>query len=208
MSWVVAPDAIYVNGRSGLHRSNDGATTFDEVNEGLPSTDVRALGGGGAVLYGASPDAGVFAGVVGDWEVRSADAGRSFVGRIVVEPGNDEHLFAADSSAGVAESTDGGRTWETLDSGLSGATWISGAGNGPEVLVASGPEGAAISRDGGQRWEELDLPEGASLVETYPDEPDLLYTALHDGDRMEVRISIDGGRTWTRPDANTGNPSN
>lgn len=201
-SWVVAPDAVYVSGRSGLHRSNDGVTTFQQVNEGLPSTDVRALGGGAAVLYGASPDAGVFAGQPGRWEVRSADAGRSFVGRIAVVPGDDDHLFAADSSAGVAESTDGGRTWRTLDTGLSAAAWVSQGGNGPDVIVASGPESAVISRDAGQSWEPLDLPEGASLVEVYPDEPDLLYTGIRVGRRVEIRISIDGGQTWTRPDAN------
>jgi photosystem II stability/assembly factor-like uncharacterized protein len=198
--WAVTSNAVYVSGRTGLSRSTDGSSNFELVNDGLPSTDVRALGGTDSVLYGASPDAGVFAGQVGNWEVRGADAGRSFVGRIVVDPDDDQHLYAADSSAGVAESTDGGRTWRVLETGLSEATWLSRGGAGLEVLVASGPSGAALSRDRGETWQELDLPDGATLVEAYPGDANLLYAAIHDDGRVTVQISDDAGETWTRPD--------
>jgi hypothetical protein len=207
LGWAVTSNAVYVSGDRGLNRSTDGSSNFELVNDGLPSTDVQAFGGTDSTLYGVAPDAGVFAGQVGNWEVRSAEAGRAFVGRIVVDPDDDQHLYAADSSAGVAESTDGGRTWRVLDSGLSEATWLSRGGAGLEVLVASGPSGAALSRDRGETWQELELPDDATLVEAFPGDANLLYTGIHDGERVTVQISNDAGETWTSPDApNAQNP--
>jgi photosystem II stability/assembly factor-like uncharacterized protein len=197
VGWTFTSDAVYVSGHPGLNRSTDDAGHFERVNDGLPSTDVHAFGGTDGALYGASPAVGVFAGSVGDWDVRSTAVGQSFFGRIVVDPADDTHLFAADASAGVAESTDGGQTWNILDSGLPAATWLSRGGDGLAVLVASGPAGAAISSDGGQSWEPLDLPDGASLVEAVPDQADLLYAGSHNGSRVQLHVSRDGGQTWT-----------
>lgn len=200
MGWAFTDEAVYVSGHPGLNRSTDGARTFARTNEGLPDTDVHAFGAGRAVLYGATPRAGVFASVDGGrtWTVRTNRTGPSFFGRIVVDPGDDEHLFAADAAAGVVESRDGGRSWRRLDAGLAAATWLSG-GPGLDVLVASGPAGAATSRDRGATWTHLDLPAGASLVETSPIDPGVLYAGIHQGGAVRVRVSRDGGRTWSLP---------
>jgi hypothetical protein len=76
---------------------------------------------------------------------------------------------------------------------------VSRGGDGLAVLVASGPGGAARSRDGGQSRQSLDLPEGASLVEAVPGDADLLYAGVHNGSRVRVHVSRDGGQTRTTP---------
>jgi photosystem II stability/assembly factor-like uncharacterized protein len=199
MGWAFIGDTVYVSGHPGLNRSADGGRTFERVNDGLPNTDVHAFGGSDDVLYGASPAVGVFASTSGppDWEIRSADDGQPFFGRIVIDPEDPEHLFAGDAQSGVAESRDGGRTWQRVDAGLSSATWISASGD-LAVLVASGPAGAARSDDSGRTWQPVELPDGASLVEV-ADDGTLLYAGRHSGSRVEVSVSRDGGTTWQQP---------
>lgn len=199
MGWAFTEDAIYVSGHPGLNRSTDGGETFEQVNEGLPDTDLHAFGGSDTVLYAASPAVGVFASDsgLGDWQERNNSIGQSFFGRVLVDPADDNHILAADASAGVAQSTDGGRTWRLLRSGLDSATWISRGGDELDVLVASGPAGAALSEDAGRSWRPLDVPQGVSLVEAVPGDAELLYAGRHEGDRVHVLVSTDGGTTWT-----------
>lgn len=198
MGWAFTDDAIYVSGHPGLNRSTDDGETFELIKEGLPNTDLHAFGGTDTVLYAASPAVGVFASESGGdgWELRNGSVGQSFFGRILVDPADDDHVLAGDASAGVAESTDGGETWRLLDTGLPSATWISRGGNDLEVLVASGPAGAALSEDAGQSWQPLDVPDGVTLIEAVPGEPDLLYAGRHEGERVTVLVSTDGGATW------------
>lgn len=200
MGWALVDDTVYVSGHPGLNRSSDGGRTFQRVNEGLPNTDVHAFGGTSDVLYGASPGAGVFASTsgTGDWEIRTAQDGQGFFGRMVVDPDDPQHLVAADAQAGVAESTDGGRSWQRLDTGLAAATWLS-ASPDLSVMVASGPVGAARSDDAGRTWRSLDLPEGATLVEIASADASDLYAGRHRGSRVEVWVSRDGGERWQRP---------
>lgn len=199
MGWAFTDDAIYVSGHPGLNRSTDDARTFERINEGLPNTDVHAFGGSEDVLYGSTPATGVFASRSGpgSWEPRNSAVGRSFFGRILVGPEDPEQLIAADARAGVASSSDGGRSWQLLDSGLDAATWVSRGGDGLDTIVASGPAGASISADGGESWQMLDIPDGVTLVEAVPDVDDLLYAGRHDGSTVEVLVSRDRGDSWS-----------
>lgn len=200
MGWAFVGDTVYVSGHPGLNRSTDGGRTFERANDGLPNTDVHAFGGTEDALYGASPAAGVFASNAdpGDWEIRAPDDGQPLFGRILVNPADAEHLFAADAGAGVAESRDGARSWRRLDVGLANASWLS-ANDDLTILVASGPAGAARSDDGGRTWEPVTLPDGASLVEIASADGSHLYAGRHSGSRVEVLVSRDGGRQWQRP---------
>lgn len=204
MGWGFGADAIFVSGHPGLNRSDDGGATFHHTNNALPGTDLHAFGAGKAVLYAAATDAGFIASTDdgASWKVRTPSDARSFFGRIVVDPGDDDHVFVADAQAGVAESSDGGRSWRRLDTGLPAATWLSRSGDGLGVLIASGPAGpvgAARSTDGGATWSPVETPSGATLVEATPDGR-LLYAGIHDGtSAVRVKVSRDGGATWTTP---------
>ena len=199
MGWAFGPDGIRVSGHPGLSRSSDGGRTFVPASTGLPSTDVHAFGGGGSVLYGASPAVGVFASADGGttWEVRATATGQAFFGRILVDPSQPDHLVAADVRAGPVESSDGGRSWNPLG-GLAGATWVTW-GADRAILIASGPRGAARSSDGGRSWEPLPLPDGAVIVEASSGDDATIYAGGLVGTSARIWVSRDAGRTWNRP---------
>ena len=197
MGWGFTVGAVYVSGHPGIRRSTDGGSSFQPASQGLPDTDVHAFGASTSTLYAAGPANGVIASTDGGitWSTRNAEAGRSFFGRILTGPEDDQHLLAADARAGVLESTDGGRSWRSLG-GPPGVVWLSRSGN---TLYASGPREAVRSADGGRTWERLALPDGASLVEVDPFDPATLYTGVANGETVRVLVSGDSGGRWGRP---------
>jgi photosystem II stability/assembly factor-like uncharacterized protein len=200
MGWAFSAERVLVGGHPGLFVSGDGGRTFEHHNEGLPATDIHALGAGDGVIYAASPQLGVFASLDGGqtWEVRTQEAGFSFMGAILADPEDPEHLVAPDMRAGAVESTDGGRTWRALG-GVPGAMWVSWDPEDTRHIVVSATGQAAATTDGGRTWDPLEVPAGASLVEMSPQNPRTLYAAVHEGDAAVVWVSRDGGATWTRP---------
>lgn len=200
MGWAFTDDAILVGGHPGISVSSDGGKTFEQRNEGLPSTDVHALGAGGGVIYAGLAGVGTFASADGGrtWEARSEEVGGAFMGRIVVDPADDEHLLAPDMGDGAMESTDGGRSWEALG-GVPGAMWVSWDENDSDRMIVTTQGSAAMSSDGGQSWEPLEIPEGASIVEFNPHDPELLFAAVLEAPEASVYVSRDGGDTWNRP---------
>ncbi len=199
MGWGFTEEAVFLAGHPGLSVSADGGKAFSRSNHGLPATDLHSFGASGRVLYAGSP-AGLLASTDGgeSWEVRNQKAGQSFMGRILVDPRQPEHLIAPDTTSGVVESKDGGRSWRSLG-GLPGVQWVSSAPADVTRIVASGGGRAVESRDGGQTWNALDLPAGASIVEVDPNDPQVLYAGVHDGERVSVKVSRDGGGTWQTP---------
>ena len=200
MGWAFTDEAILVGGHPGISVSTDGGKTFEPRNDGLPSTDVHALGAGDDVIYAGLAGAGTVASTDSgrSWELRSEEVGGAFMGRIQVDPGDDEHLLAPDMSGGAMESSDGGRTWESLG-GVQGAMWVSWAYDDTDHMIATTQGSAAVSTDGGATWEPLDIPQGASIVEFSPNDADILYAAVLEAPEASVYVSSDGGDTWARP---------
>jgi photosystem II stability/assembly factor-like uncharacterized protein len=200
MGWAFTGDAILVGGHPGLSVSTDGGETFEQRNDGLPSTDVHALGAGEEVIYAGLAGVGTFASTDAgqSWEARSEEVGGAFMGRIQVDPSDDAHLLAPDMQGGAMETTDGGRTWESLG-GVQGAMWVSWDRNDIDHMIATTQGSAAMSTDGGATWEPLEIPEGASIVEFSPHNPEVLFAAVLEAPEASVYVSRDGGDTWTRP---------
>lgn len=199
MGWAFDGERVLVGGHPGLFISEDGGRTFEQRNDGLPATDIHALGAGGDRIYAASPQVGVFMSTDGgrSWEMRTEQAGQSFMGRILVDPADPDHLVAPDMQAGAAESTDGGRSWSALG-GVSGAMWVSWEADNLDHLIAAGIGRAAESTDGGATWSDIAIPSAASAVEIDPSDPSTLYAGVLTGRVAEVWKSTDAGRTWTR----------
>jgi photosystem II stability/assembly factor-like uncharacterized protein len=200
MGWAFTDEDTLVGGHPGLFVSDDGGRTFRQDNEGLPATDIHALGSGAGVIYAASPQLGVFASTDGgaSWEVRTDQVGQAFMGRILVDPRAPDYLVAPDMQAGAVESSDGGKSWSVLG-GVPGAMWVSWDPADTDQIVVSGIGQAALTEDGGRTWRDLLVPEGASVVETDANDPDTLYAGVLDGTEAVVWISRDGGSTWTMP---------
>jgi photosystem II stability/assembly factor-like uncharacterized protein len=199
MGWAFTGDRIWVGGHPGLSRSTDGGGTFQRVPDGPPASDIHALGGNPQVIYAASPAAGFLASTDGGrtWDVRSAEAGRSFMGSLVVDAGNGDRVVAPDMRAGAMESTDGGRTWRRLG-GPPMVMSVTAVAGDTAKLIAAGPNGASRSADGGRSWQSLDVPGGAQVVAASATDPELLYAAGLSGSSARVWWSRDGGRQWDR----------
>ena len=200
MGWAFTDEDALVGGHPGLFVSDDGGRTFRQDNEGLPATDIHALGSGAGVIYAASPQLGVFASLDGgaSWEVRTDQVGQSFMGSILVDPQDSEHLVAPDMQAGAVQSSDGGRSWSVLG-GVPGAMWVSWDPADTDRIVVSGMGQAALTRDAGRTWARLTVPDGTSVVEIDVNDPDTLYAGVLEGTEAVVWISRDGGSTWTMP---------
>ncbi|MBA2273077.1 MAG: exo-alpha-sialidase [Actinobacteria bacterium] len=200
MGWAFTDDATLVGGHPGISVSTDGGKSFEQRNEGLPSTDVHALGAGEEVIYAGVAGMGTFASTDEgrSWGMRSVGVGGAFMGRILVDPSEDEHLIVTDMLDGAVESTDGGRTWKALG-GVQDAMWVSWDEKNINHIIVSAQGSAAVSTDGGNSWEPLEIPQGASIVEFSPRDPQLLYSALLEAPEASVYVSSDGGNTWTRP---------
>ncbi|MFP5318211.1 MAG: WD40/YVTN/BNR-like repeat-containing protein [Acidimicrobiia bacterium] len=195
MGWAFVGDAVWMGGHPGLRRSTDGGRSFEPAGGELASNDVHALGGAGSVLYAASPSRGLLASTDGgrSWQVRSSSAGRAFMGAIVVDRRDPEHLFAPDMQAGVVESRDGGRSWRRLASpGM--AMSVTAVGGSADKLVMAGNGAAARSSDGGATWQPLDVPKGTMAVAGAED--GTLYAAALEGNVARVSRSADGGASW------------
>lgn len=200
MGWAFTEELILVGGHPGISVSSDGGKSFEQQNAGLPSTDVHALGAGDEVLYAGLAGVGTFASTDGGetWEPRTEEVGGAFMGRIQVDPSDDDHLLAPDMSSGAMESVDGGRTWNALG-GLKGAMWVSWDPDDLDHIIVATQGSAAESTNGGESWEPFEIPQGASIVEFSPQDPRVQYAAVHEALEASVYVSQDGGDTWARP---------
>jgi photosystem II stability/assembly factor-like uncharacterized protein len=196
MGWAVTPDAVLAGGHPGLFRSTDDGATFSQVSD-VSFTDVHALGGTGTTVYLASPQAGLLASTDGgeSWQVRNAEAGRSFMGTILVDPRNPQRMIAPDMSGALAVSTDGGGSWLSLG-GPNGAMAADWNPTETEQIVAVGLDGAARTTDGGATWRDLDVPNGTSAI-AYTDNGKALVAAVLQDELAVTYRSIDDGVTWT-----------
>jgi photosystem II stability/assembly factor-like uncharacterized protein len=198
MAWAFLNEAIWVGGHPGLEVSTDGGRTFAPRNAGLPATDIHALGGTGSTLYAASPAAGFLrssdAGAT--WKVRNPSVGHAFMGRLLVDPSDPDHVVAPDMEAGAVETSDGGRSWRVL-ADVPGAMWVSWDPRDTDRIVVSSFGIAAASADGGATWSRLSLPSDVSIVEIAADGSGTWYGAMLKPDgTVAITVSSDRGSSW------------
>lgn len=195
MGWGFTDDAVLVSGHPGLTVSPAGIASFERRNDGLPDTDLHALGAGGGTVYAAGPRAGVIASTDGGatWQTRTTTVGQSFFGRILVDD-DATTLIASDAQSGPMRSSDGGRTWTTM--GGPASVWLTITND--DTTIASGPQGAYRYQDGDAVWEAIAIPDGAQLVEADPHTPGGLFAAGLSDSTVDVWVSTDDGRTWDR----------
>lgn len=194
MAWTVTQAAVLVGGHGGLYRSTDKGATFARV-DGLPVSDVHALGAAEDRVYLASPEAGVLVSAdAGRSWTRASQAGKTFMGSMLVDPADPEHVLAPDMAQGVVESRDAGRSWRVLG-GVRGAMTLAWDSRRRADIVAVGMDGAATSSDGGATWRALAVPAGTSALAF--DDASRLVAGVLEGDRARLFTSTDQGASWS-----------
>ncbi len=169
----------------GLVESTDGGQTWEPLPL-LGEADFHSLVAAHGNVYGYDSTGGRFM-VSADgtqWDTRS----RLAIGDFAVDPADADHLVAS-TERGLAQSGDGGRTWEPVD-GPQVAFLSWGAEQG---LWGVSPAGESYRRVDG-RWEPRQALVGEPQALLVTD--DELYAAVTAGERTQIYVSSDGGRSW------------
>ncbi|MGD2026604.1 MAG: hypothetical protein PVI99_02205, partial [Anaerolineales bacterium] len=116
------------------------------------------------------------------------------------EAANSNHTTDTPGGVGVLKSTDGGQTWQQVNSGITNlyvGTLFMHPDN-PDILLAGTgnnayPEGAGVflTTNGGESWTRV-LAEGVQSVEFAASDPSIAYA----GNPGFIFRSTDGGNTW------------
>ncbi len=176
---------------AGIRRSVDGGANWQPVGTGLPTSFRYAIGpsADGRVLYAGTIEHGVWriGADGGSWTPANGGAAGASIAQLSVDQRSSDRLAARTVDGQVLRSADGGATWSPV---LSGATDLLRPADDPGSLLAAREGSLAVSDDGGETWSEQS-PVGTWLAEG----PSGTIHAL-DG-AGTIRVSIDGGRSWT-----------
>ena len=200
MAWSVSSDGKdqVVSGHGGLKTSDDGGSSWIDRTSQLPDTDVHAVG------LDPNQPSHMWAEVVGRGISKSSDGGASWaplggedlslMGPILVRDSGTT-LLASDMMQGLVGSSDGGKTWHSVDAQLP-AGWLAADPNDPQHLLDAG-NGIFSSADGGTTWQVVaTAPAGTAAVAiTKGAHPSWLAASLA-GDQAVVYRSDDSGVTW------------
>lgn len=112
----VDPQTVWAGTPTGLFRSGDGGTTWEQVYEGTAVTAVTVAPSGERVTAYGAEGVGLIASDDGGqtWNETGwiLDNTEDAVGHLAVDPANPATLWAGTYNADLYRSTDGGTTWE------------------------------------------------------------------------------------------------
>jgi photosystem II stability/assembly factor-like uncharacterized protein len=209
------PGLVYAGtATAGVLQSRDGGASWEPARSGLPSGEpIRLLAAGGRdgrFLYAATRLA-LYASADGGhlWTQRALpvqipsglpDAG---IVALAASPAASGTLFLSYSlsgSGGLLKSTNGGRTWRTLNTGVTpafppGFLAIAFAPSAPATIYLSADNQGEFLRstDGGSHWTVRSGNRHFQKLAVDPRNPQTVFAAL-----MEIVFkSTDGGATWS-----------
>ena len=225
------PDVVYVGSgcggdpglkcpNGGIFKSTDGGKSWMQKISGLTTRDrIKGV---------ATPDITCIAAAPADPQVvysassrhlfRSANGGETWselgylpvlpfvpagdIHSLAVDPVNPEVVYAGAVEGGAFKSTNGGKSWIKINSGLGTERSLVDVGsiaicpNDPKTIYATSYPGVFKSVDGGRSWapasKGLPTPGGACLI-IDPVNPSTLFI----GGSYDVFKSIDRAKSWT-----------
>ena len=195
-----------------MFRSRDGGATWEELPGGLNLRPTAIHPEDPSVAWAVGCDGAYRSGDGGQsWTRQPADAwGIYTIDTILPVTGDLRVVYAAGNSEGgsgaVFRSTDGGRTWQTIQEGLE--FWVSALllhPADPDQLWFATPSGVWRTKDGGRSWELSAAGlEAVTVDEEYRFEGVGLHALARDaegvlflGTEQGLYRSRDGGQTWT-----------
>jgi photosystem II stability/assembly factor-like uncharacterized protein len=160
----VAPweNGRFSGGNSGLYKSTDGGSTWQQLTEGLPTTDQ----GLGRIAIGIAPSdsnriyilvnprqgRGVFRSDDGGETWTRTVSDRRLGGEIRVHPERPDVVFVGNIAS--YRSDDAGKTWTSIKGAPGGddyqRIWINP--ESPDIMLFSADQGATITVNGGRTW--------------------------------------------------------
>lgn len=169
----------------GLIESTDAGRTWSPLSL-LGEADFHSLVAAHGRVYGYDSTSGrLMVSADGkDWQTRS----QLPMGDFAVDPADGDHLVAM-TGQGLAESTDGGRTWSALGGpALAFLSWHQSQG-----LWGVTPEGQTYTRVGASWDPAAALPGPPQELLATDDE---LYAAVQEGSSTGIYVSTDDGQSW------------
>jgi hypothetical protein len=201
-----ADGALYVATHTGLFRMPRGSDEMARVGDRLQDTMGFAVVGPDRFVGSGHPDLREdLPPLLG--LIRSSDGGRSW-DSVSLLGAADFHALLADggritgydaSGNRVMVSADAGRTWREATPPAPIVDMASAPG-APGRLLATSAAGILLSGDSGRSWKVID---GGPMLLSWPAR-ESLYGFTADGD---VRLSRDGGATWSGRGALPGTPA-
>ena len=197
----------------GLFVSDDGGDSW-ELNRPLWNHESR----GGDLFAGDATSENKWFGTPASIDYGVFEPG---IHSIVIDPRDPDHIHVAASSAGVIETTDGGRTWQARNQGVTNdylpnpeAEWghdphfVTGCAAQPDHLWQQNHCGVFYSGDGAQSWKKVSAPEEGVhfgfpvAVDANDGRTAWVVPARADMERMAidgglcVARTADGGQSW------------
>jgi photosystem II stability/assembly factor-like uncharacterized protein len=212
-------DTVFAGTDRGLFRSTDRGVTWGQYGTGIKTSSSATLKilTLAAALDGSRLYAGTSAGVF-----QSADGGAVWsqgtgmlvdkgvlsyyyaIAALAVDPANPQTVYAGDSGmmteGRVLKSTDGGATWQSSGSGISGddVDALAIDPDGPSTLYAAVEHSLYVSVDAGSGWTKItgkmEVNSSSASVLTVVVTADVIYAGTTAG----VWKSRDGGATWSQ----------
>jgi len=221
------PSQVYVASEEGVYHTADEGTTWQQLDGGLPTPQVRTLS--------FTADGRLLAGTLGygllEYDTRRATweplepfrefgtfwpmwAGRPLYqySTLLLDPADPETIYVGTFPSGIYKTTDGGEHWLEKNVGWTndGVFCLVFHPNDTRFLYAGTYNGVSRSLDGGEHWQVWDAgwpPEQWVFHIAFdPFDPDIVYACSKNGENEgegrpgfhgTVMKSIDGGAHWT-----------
>jgi photosystem II stability/assembly factor-like uncharacterized protein len=181
--------AIFYGAGRGLQRTSDFGVTWQLVDSTLYPYRLHSKAGAIYGLYGNDcyrfrPEVNYTA-----EKLKIADSIKLVP---MVVPGRNTYLFAPTGTGGLFRSTDGGSTWEKIDSGITGASVSVIVASPTGTLLAATSAGMHRSTDNGNSWSYVSKdgisPGGGVIISD-----SVIVLTNSPG----IRLSTNGMRTYT-----------
>ncbi|MBI5646001.1 MAG: T9SS type A sorting domain-containing protein [Ignavibacteriae bacterium] len=146
---------LYLGGWAGLHKSDDGGTSWTEIMSGLPNVSVNTVAVDAAGnIYSGHQNRGLYrsSDQGANWALAHADLDAVTVKCTAV--GADGAIYAGTSGLGISISRDNGLTWFNDTNTTANITALCATSSGP--VLAGGANGIVyLTRDSAASWRQM-----------------------------------------------------